>query len=215
MHAGFDLELAQQRRPSPGQGGVLGHAREEHLTACGPVQEARHLIGGDTPVGLEVAVHQHHGPGFRLLHTATHEIPLPPVPQQVDVDGGAWGDLQLQGGEGGPALASTQHMGPQLPVVLQDADPGPEPDPGGPGDHHLQAAGVGHQGLTTVHGPHVGGCWGLDQWPEHDLGLELELPRAGIVQLGSIGSAHEQGGHPQGGGVQRGGGHGHQIRSGV
>ena len=59
----FELQLADERGPAPGERTVLDDAHQGHIAFCRPGEQVREPLGRDPPVRLEVSVDQHDRPG--------------------------------------------------------------------------------------------------------------------------------------------------------
>jgi hypothetical protein len=60
------------------------------------------------------------------------------------------------------------------------------PDPGGPGDVHLETTGVGDEALTAVHRPDVVGRCGSAQRPQLGPLLEHQVTAGRVAQVSRI-----------------------------
>ena len=75
-------------------------------------------------------------------------------------------DRSARTAEGRPLLTEAQQVGPHRAGLLDHVASLPPADSGRPGHIDLQAAGVGHQPLASVHRPHVGRRRGRRQRPD-------------------------------------------------
>jgi hypothetical protein len=148
----------------------------------GPLEEGADPGRRDPPVRLQVTVNQDQRPRLGGLDGAGDRLPLPPVPQEVDIDGGPGGDRGAEGGQGPAVLPAAEEVRSQLTGILEHVLPPQPAHGGGPGHVQLEAAGVGHEGLAAVDGPHVGGCVPSLQGQEIDGGLEEQSAAGRIGQ---------------------------------
>ena len=91
---------------------------------------------------------------------------------------------------------AADQLGLQLAFVLEMHAPVLVADAGGAGDDHLEAAGVGHEGLAAVDRPHVGRRGRAHERPDAQHGLEQQV-RPGRIR-DRIATADEDPGQPGG-----------------
>ena len=105
------LELTEEGRSAPGEGRALGDPGQGDAPLGGTAEDRGQVGGRDAPVGLEVAVDEHHGAGPGLLDAALDRLPLPPVAQEAGVDRGVGPEVEPERLARRPALGAAQQVG--------------------------------------------------------------------------------------------------------